>query len=246
MPRLCIIGDSHVAALKQGWDTIQGEYPSLDVAVFAGISRTMKDFKVKEGKLVACSEALRRQLRRFSSGGTEVTGDYDAFICTALGADLRLALLETLRAADAASPPKERQRIFRRAIRKLLRRSEAHQFMSRLRKITEAPLLLIGRPYPHAETMVEWKALPPAEQQGLTEIYAQIFDRVLTKSCGARFLRQPVETLDPHCPLATSLHFFRKPARVDPKLDGLDDGAHANADYGAIVLKAALRALGLG
>jgi len=206
----------------------------------------MKAFKVEEGKLVAGSEALKRQLQRFSTGGTDVTGDYDAFVCTALGADLRLALLEALRTADRESTSEERDRDFRRALRKLLRRSQAFEFVSRLRKITEAPLVLIGRPYPRAEAMAQWNALTAAEQRHVAAIYAQTFDRILAKSCNARFLRQPNETLDAHCPLATDLNFFRRPARVDPLLDGLDDGEHANAAYGAIVLKAALKLVGLG
>lgn len=49
MTRIVIIGNSHVAALKVGWDEIAAEHPDLDVDFFTAPGRWFRRFRLSEG-----------------------------------------------------------------------------------------------------------------------------------------------------------------------------------------------------
>ncbi|HCP80060.1 MAG TPA: hypothetical protein DIT67_00135 [Octadecabacter sp.] len=50
MTRIAIVGNSHVAALKMGWDLIEKDYPHLDIVFFASVGKAAHD-RVLKGKV---------------------------------------------------------------------------------------------------------------------------------------------------------------------------------------------------
>ncbi|MEN8839542.1 MAG: hypothetical protein ABF254_05600 [Octadecabacter sp.] len=50
MTRIAIVGNSHVAALKMGWDVIEKDYPHLDIVFFASVGKAAQDRQMK-GKI---------------------------------------------------------------------------------------------------------------------------------------------------------------------------------------------------
>jgi hypothetical protein len=49
--KILIIGDSHVASLKQGWENIKSDFPACNVSFVAARGRNVKHFKLKQGVL---------------------------------------------------------------------------------------------------------------------------------------------------------------------------------------------------
>ncbi len=72
--RLCLLGNSHVAALKLG-------FSGSEAVFFASPSRTLRTLQPQDGELVSTDPDLRRRLAK-SSGGAETirVSEFDAFL----------------------------------------------------------------------------------------------------------------------------------------------------------------------
>lgn len=78
--RLAVLGDSHVAALKAGWDRMDS-HPGFELVFFASRSTGLADLAIGEGALVPATATLRDHLRHTSGGLDHVDPTaYDAFL----------------------------------------------------------------------------------------------------------------------------------------------------------------------
>ncbi len=81
MTKICIIGNSHVGALKMAWDNTCRHYPTLDITFFAQRGYGLKDLRVEHKSLLPTSESLASALQFTSGGKTEIdTQLYDVFL----------------------------------------------------------------------------------------------------------------------------------------------------------------------
>jgi hypothetical protein len=72
MTRICVLGNSHVASLKLGWDSLKTQYPNVDITFFANRQRRMEALQVEKGKLVPDNEALKTAIAYTSNGLTSI------------------------------------------------------------------------------------------------------------------------------------------------------------------------------
>jgi len=74
--RICIIGNSHVGALKEAWDDIGSDHASLDVTFFAARGDRLKDLVVNGNTLRADGPGATplKKFMAFTSGGRENSG----------------------------------------------------------------------------------------------------------------------------------------------------------------------------
>lgn len=244
MQRICVIGDSHAAALKLGWETIRAGLPDIELDFYAAPKPHMAAFAAEDGKLVATSTALKKFLEQTSEGRFSIDGSYDLYLVCGIGAGLE-AVAQTVKQLmmDAAVKGEAlADDRLRRGMARQMRDVEACVFLEKLRRITEAPIGLIARPLQGAGNFANYLRAK-GEERRVAEFYADCFDRVVRKQSRARFLSQPVETLGKG-PLSTAEHFFHRPARI--AVQGVEnDGNHANGDYGAIVMRSALERMGV-
>lgn len=81
--KICVIGNSHVGAIKRGWLSLSNQYPDIEIVFFASRSTTMGDLLVSTDNqnLYADNEKLKKTLE-FTSGGYEEISvdDYDLFL----------------------------------------------------------------------------------------------------------------------------------------------------------------------
>ena len=78
--RLCVIGTSHVATLKLGWDQRAAAYPGVAVTFFAAPLGKLLSLKPQDGRLVS-ADAETRGLLASSAGHAEVNPqDFDAVL----------------------------------------------------------------------------------------------------------------------------------------------------------------------
>lgn len=77
--RLCVIGNSHLAAIRLGWDTVAPEFPWLQMTFFGARADGLRDLQVKGGRLVPGTADLADKLAYTSGGLTEIDpAQYDA------------------------------------------------------------------------------------------------------------------------------------------------------------------------
>jgi hypothetical protein len=222
---ICIIGDSHLSALKGGWDRLIEEYPGTTFTFFSAPNNQINGLRLANDRLVPGTDKLREHLMR-TGGAPEIAPTYDVYIVYGLQLQIRHALRMFRRVRTAAlKKPRKRKRAIRRSA-KVARKTCAIKTLAKLRQCTRAPILLIATPY---------KPDDPAKpdrlfRKGKGEILKEIFDEMcneLSAKAKAIFVPQPEETIAPS--RATTLAHLRS-AREG-------DSTHMNADYGFIVVR---------
>lgn len=84
---ICILGNSHVSAIKTAWDQIASTFQDeVELTFFAARGDGPKNFALEGSDLVPQTEDLKRQIS-FTSGGLEKVhlDDFDVFVVYALG-----------------------------------------------------------------------------------------------------------------------------------------------------------------
>jgi len=78
--RVCVLGNSHVGCLKQGWDLMREAYPNVDLTFFAARSDGLSGLYLSAGALKARGALLVDSIRHTSGGLDCIKGeDYDVF-----------------------------------------------------------------------------------------------------------------------------------------------------------------------
>src|SRR5262249_9467769 len=92
---ICVIGNSHAAAIKQAWtDAAPGWGDGTTLTFFAAKAQLLRDLALEDGALVARSDELAAMLRLTSGGSDEIALDaYDGFILIGLGLRFNIASL---------------------------------------------------------------------------------------------------------------------------------------------------------
>lgn len=92
MTRLCVIGNSHLAAYKLGWDELAAAGGMPDVRpVFFGAPRDgMRRVRLEDGVIHPARKDIAEHFQRMSGGLTEIRlADYDAVLLVGLGASIK-------------------------------------------------------------------------------------------------------------------------------------------------------------
>jgi len=90
--RVAVIGNSHIACLKTGWETLAPTYGTVALTFFGGRGRTVRDVALKGRLLVPQSDVLAQSFR-FTSGGQEsiALDDFDVILLFGLYANAYIA-----------------------------------------------------------------------------------------------------------------------------------------------------------
>ena len=148
MTRLCLIGDSHLAALRSGWSP--DDFPAIRPTFFAAPAKNIGNLVVSNGMLEASDDDLDRHLMITSGGQTSIAGDYDHYLVHGLELGLSL-VLELCRGVPGMKDSKGWQtRVaaasFADAADGAIGNSLAVRTAAKLRQITAAPITLSPTP----------------------------------------------------------------------------------------------------
>jgi hypothetical protein len=151
MTEICIIGNSHLASLKMGWDIIKDDFRRINPTFFAAPGKTMENLAVSDNALVGTTDKLSRSLARLSGGKSQIDDVYDRYLVCGLKFSVS-ALVLLLRDYRIETEPKDgRQPLsdecFRNVIEGCLRQTLCIETIQKLRLITRAPIGLIPVPY---------------------------------------------------------------------------------------------------
>jgi hypothetical protein len=89
--RLCIIGNSHLAALKLGWDAL-AEKPDLQPTFFGAPSDGMRHLRAEGGRLIPKRRDIAEHFARMSGREDIRLDDYDAFLLVGLNVSIKRIL----------------------------------------------------------------------------------------------------------------------------------------------------------
>lgn len=246
--RLCVIGNSHVAAFKLGWDQLAAAGSPVTKAValtFFGAPRDgLKNIAAENGKLVATVESVREHFERMSDGQSEIDPTaYDGILLVGLGASMKrtLRLYRTHRwfGVQQGEGRVVTSRAFAQAfLAEGYAGTRLAQVARMLSGLTEKPVYATPEPY--------WSPLMPdhvgkkgdfgwakAAAAGDGDEIARMFAASVSEGMGghATMIWQPALTIEQGI---VTRSIYNKGASKFISGDGEEsDAAHMNADYGA-------------
>lgn len=246
--RVCIIGNSHAAALRVGLDLVPELNEKLTIDFFAAQSDLMREMELRGTVLVPTSELTKRRMSIVSGGKAEIeTADYTEFVIVGLGFNvldavnaLRQYRLHGFQGKGEEAAPYISRACFAALIESVLRASTAVYFARLLRSASRARIVVIPQPYPSADILKGgiWKQ---AAESGLLTYVAQQYEdiaRRLAKGLQCEILFQPSGTLlqDGITQAKYSVDSVRLGADMSIKHPP-GEASHMNAAYGAELLK---------
>jgi len=245
MKQICVIGDSHLAALKLAWNAIEGEYPEIRLTFFGSPAKNLRDVRVENGALVPDSEKTLLHLQQTSGGEKEIVPErFDGFLIVALELkiDRLIQIYRNYRAEEHTNPKGVQQYIsnacFLQASKGSLQSSLAFEIAEKLRSLTDRPISFLPQSFPTEDAAKRrtWKEMIECGDYALL---AHTFLRAISelRLAGEHILQQPEETRTAE--MFTKRDFGVGSVRLI-KNDAQhpdDDYAHMNQAYGIVVLK---------
>jgi len=234
MRKILFFGNSHLAALKLGWDTLPAR-PDWKVQFFGSHGGGVVGFKPgRDGALVPDSPRLSRKLQALW-GFSEVRPDDFDIVCTVGLGGRAVTFAGAVRRNAALASPDELKAAARRSVSDSL----AGQIVATLRQITSRPVIVIQTPAPSLDARESryssLNGISPDRAQALSD--AMLWG--LRKMDGVDdVLPQPEETKAG--PLFTKPEYSRGSVTlaVTPEEHADDDHGHMNGAYGIKVLQA--------
>jgi len=224
---ICVIGNSHIAALKLGWDEISKNFPHIDLRFFGAPSNALKDLTVSGSRLLPGNEKLAKMLQ-VTSGGDPVVevGDYDAFLFYGLGF--------TITPIDSRLS----QAVTRAYCHELANRSLNARLTRLIQSIVSVPVYT-----GHVPLQANIGPIHPASYMSYGVMCEHIRESLIAR--GVTFIQQPPSTVD--LEIRTKALYTKNSARLNvisqdavPLLHPDEDTKHMNADFGAAYLEEAL------
>lgn len=254
--RLCVLGNSHLASMKTGWDLLRDQHPELDLTFFGAPKAMMEDLSLEGNALVPGNDKLAGKLRTFSGGLGQVDLDaFDAFVVCGLqfGPRRLVQLYRTHRPMSfewreplvdlAPMASKEQavtaisERLFNDALIAGLTDTMAIRIIEMIRDVTEKPVFLVSAPF-FSELALDGGDWDGILGSGDIERLAARFRKFARHAC-------PVHVslvLTPNR-LVRYGFFTASEYAVPPAEDGFQDLTHTSDLYGAAMLRSVFATL---
>ncbi|MBV8976979.1 MAG: hypothetical protein JO261_08150 [Alphaproteobacteria bacterium] len=231
MPRICVIGNSHIGACKNAWDQIGKKFPRFELTFFGAITADFADLAVVDGALEPQSDKLRDFFSRSSRGKTQIAGDFDGYILWGLSYHLTIAawVFGDCKARNCD------ERGFVEAMKARMSKTPSIEILGKLRAITEAPVALVHDPFVSEMKPREEANLPTDDEDArrLADIF-QASAVELGTELGFKPFFQAERTLAN--PVQTKQRFSAGLTAA-----GTPDIYHANAKFSSFLLRRILR-----
>ncbi|CAN5177451.1 hypothetical protein BH10PSE7_BH10PSE7_11520 [soil metagenome] len=254
MKRLCFIGNSHLAALKLGWDDIAGEVQGVSATFFGAPAPHYLAFSVVDGNLVARGDAAKRHIVTNANTGYVELGAYDGVILCGLNVSVnRLVLLYKTYRTDGQQGFEKAKYIlspdcYEKACNGLYENTYGMRLGHDIYNETGKPVWLMPQPFPSSAIVSSQKPNPFQEvvKNGDDGFILSQYNTILKRVAGdeVRVLEQPPETKTG--PLLSDTRYSAGSVRLTADLSRAhreDDHGHMNRKYGAIVLRQVLNVI---
>ncbi|HEY1710288.1 MAG TPA: hypothetical protein VGG10_18605 [Rhizomicrobium sp.] len=162
------------------------------------------------------------------SGTDRIASDFDLYILCGLGLHIAHALAV------------RQEHSFPQIVKTRLKETLAITTLTKLRACSEAPIAVMPAPCQPRKYATDFEALPPGESRRIATVFTEAC-RQLAAAHHALFIPQPKETLAVNW-CSTKMKFARRRRHGQ---GSAEDRFHTTGEYGAIVMRRALRFLPL-
>lgn len=234
-PRIvCVIGNSHVGALKRGWDRISRTRRNIELVFFCQRGMGLKGLNCEGSALVPDNDFLKRAIM-FTSGGRDRidVNEFDAIVLYALGAN------PFFRDESRFLSKK----VIKQALHDSLTQSLAFELLIKIREISGKTVYIGHTPLPAAQMAAVNQA---------TDSYIhgmQLANDAVYSPMNAIMMTQPLETIVNGGRTDIRYSIGSKRLAVGDPLDDEahadDDVVHMNEEFGELWLNWLFSRLGL-
>lgn len=246
--KVCFIGNSHLSALKMGWDTMP--HGSVDIDFFGAPRSRMGTLERRGDVLLSLDEDTNKRMAISSRGRTEIPlGDYDAFvICNDGGAKHLMVAFKRHRTPEMSRRIRIShvisESLAREVVAGYIQASVPMKLIRLIRECSTAPILNVPAPLPTKNILIDkpksvWKdsaVMMPVLEAMFTEQITPIFS-----SLGVTHVGQPEETVRGGLSLLKYGEGSIMLGRGKPH--DSTEAHHLNADFGRLQMEAILAAL---
>lgn len=176
--RLCVIGNSHVSALKLAWNKLGAEYPDIEITFFASPGKSVRRVKAVGTRIVPTSKETRNSFGLTSGGQNTINiKRYDAFLCYG-----------TLPWRPIVATPYSRAFSFE-AVKGVIQRSMLSRHLNMLHGRTQKAVFASAAPLPSPLYRESGELLLPADE------FRETIHEYISVEYGAKLIWQPEETV---------------------------------------------------
>lgn len=241
--RVCFIGNSHLAALRQGWNRLG--YGGVEIDFCAARGAYWETFRLSGTRLSARHPTAKADLVRTSGSESVDLSDYDVICVHALGLGIfsatRAHVTHGFRPRATDTPHIVSENAFRDALVDALSRTTSGKMVRAIAKAVDIPVLAVAQPCA-LETILEAGDVVNtlAIESGAEEALSRLTSEAASAAYPCPVLFQPPETLAR--PILTTGSFGTGSiSMVTGEEHKKKDFLHMNADFGAIMLQEILR-----
>ncbi|MCP5311094.1 hypothetical protein [Cognatazoarcus halotolerans] len=253
MRRIGVIGNSHLAAYKLGWEILKDRFADYELVFFGSPTTSMRFLKVDGGNLVPTSPLTKENLKWTSETYDYIPGDLDAYICVGMGFSFvhLMALLDKHRTIDGYDPSSSSYQLvswefLTAAMHETLFQSNAVGLLQMLSEISSAPKAYAPNPFPTTEVLSDERYtyfLNDRVRDRVFDFYQSSKFAAFKDLCD--FVEQPGCTLEQR--VFTKGEYSRGSVKLKKGLRSqheANDYFHMNAEFGAVALAELLCATG--
>lgn len=251
-PTIAVVGNSHLAGLKLGWDATQEDARAAELVFFGSTRQSVRQLERRGKSLVPTSADVAESFHATSGGARAIDTDrFDAFFLTAMeyGPQHLLNLAAEFRFMDARFPA-TRQMVsrgcFMQAAGDALRASTCAATARKLRAITDKPILILAQAAYSIDalnkpSLAGFKGTDKAFWELVQSLWVEAANAVAAE-LGVKVCLQPESTREgPFFTIARYAHgsVRLRGGTLNVKHEA-NDTSHMNAQYGALALKRAI------
>jgi hypothetical protein len=250
--KVCVIGNSHIVALKLAWDRFSSQADGVELRFFGSSGQNLRFLKLDKGALTSDDREVVQQMKVTSGGSSRIEiADYDAFLLSGLSLGvynmLRLAKDHRTVGTVGVAPYSHliSDAVFDLAVKRHFALATCVQVTDLIRSVApNAPIAAAPTPHPCrglTDARNHW-----ADAELLSTRIEPVWSRELAEFLATRrvsFVPQRKETQD-------GRFFTQKRYSVGSvSLRGMkervkEEHRHMNAEYGSYVLADALPMIG--
>lgn len=245
--RICAIGNSHLAAVRQGWDLLEPVRPGMSVEFFGSHAETLEGLDFQDGRSVIGDPVISETFAKLGMRGSFHVEEFDAFVLVALQVSMFRAMSNGLTVQSFPSYGTSRAKtrtlvsepLYHQLVTDRLQNTLAFRMAKRLRRWTNAPIHVIPQPNPSSEILnLPEKhrhyrdAIRSGDAEPIAEIFRQACDRAFDGLADVH--RQPEQTVT--LGACTNLAHTQGSVRLAHTADAhpAADVLHANAAFGKL------------
>lgn len=239
--RVCVLGNSHGASIKLGWELLCDQFDNVEFTFFLAQGQNMRFLEVEKSQqgtvaLRPVREEIAEIFQVTSGGRSEIElQDYDLFLFYGLGVSCP-ALDHRLSGA-----------VRQTAISDAVRLSITYKILSEARNYIDKPVFVAHEPLASRQLGIDKAFSIEGKYIGYEMVHENLQSEL--NQLDAVLLRQPVETIGDG--LVTKTEYCKGSVRLNIKKDAADrshppnDIFHMNVQYGKKFLEYNLPKMGL-